>query len=269
MERCFELGYLREGENKLNFNGAYKKSHPTTRDKFQAEIDGMERVNGLDHPNIRKAIFRGNDFIVYEEPPVREGSSEKRAMNLTDAISHLSPYESARLIQDVAAGLQKIKDSGLIHGDIKGPNVMVFWTEARGYYAQIIDFTPIDATPEQFARGWASTPGYGTTPAERNFLGENVAERFGGVDMKALAVFLDKTTTAVWKDRVPRPLLDKLNVINEEYQRMGKMADPKGLETFRAEWQALMREFPGAPLQAAPAGSNVAYEATAQAPPPS
>lgn len=97
-----------------------EKSTPEAVANFNREMKTLAR---LDHPNLVRAYDAGQDgsvhFLVTEYVPGKDLRKMVRAQGRLDMAT------AAKIICQVAAGLQHAHDQGLIHRDVKPGNVLV------------------------------------------------------------------------------------------------------------------------------------------------
>lgn len=92
---------------------------PAVRDRFRAEAEAVAR---LSHPHIVQIFEVGEDagrpFLALEY--LGGGSLDSRLSN-----APLAPDAAAKLVADVAAGVQHAHDRGIVHRDLKPGNVLL------------------------------------------------------------------------------------------------------------------------------------------------
>ena len=93
----------------------------------------------LAHPNICHIIRLGEteDSLVYVVMPFVEGEI---LSDRTNRLGVIPPIEAARLVADMASGLQVAHDLKIVHRDLKPENVMVCPRPGGGDYAVVMDF---------------------------------------------------------------------------------------------------------------------------------
>lgn len=125
-----------------------------------ARHDEAVRARRVNHPNVVRAVDRGTwDQVPYAVFEYVEG----KRLDTCFAPNRASPAEAARIVQQVAQGLQAIHSAGLIHCDLKPANVLV---DSEGK-ARITDFGLAQYQPQAAAEGeyesaGDASHGYGT-----------------------------------------------------------------------------------------------------------
>jgi hypothetical protein len=101
-----------------------------------AAIAESRSVRRIDHPSVVHVLDRGrtddgNEFVVFEYV---EGAPLQRAMD--PGKTGINPDAAARVVADLAQGLQAAHNAGVLHRDIKPANVLI----ANDGRAKIADF---------------------------------------------------------------------------------------------------------------------------------
>jgi serine/threonine-protein kinase len=104
---------------------------PKMAERFRSEIKLARKVR---HPNVCAIHDYGEDRgLLYISMELVEGTDLKRILRERGA---LPPAEAYAIALQVAEGLQAVHDAGIIHRDLKTPNIMV---DAKGF-ARLMDF---------------------------------------------------------------------------------------------------------------------------------
>ncbi|MEZ4322486.1 MAG: protein kinase [Myxococcota bacterium] len=93
--------------------------HPGANERFAAEA---RLLISLDHPNVLKVYE-----LVEENPPwiVMELLAGRDLEEHRDTVDHYRPEQLALWFADLAQGLQKVHDLGVVHRDLKPSNIML------------------------------------------------------------------------------------------------------------------------------------------------
>ncbi len=121
----------------LKFLPLHLGDEPTARDRFIREA---RAASALDHPNVCTVhdIGESDDGSMYLCMAYYDGESLKQRL----ARGRLTVSEAERIAREIASGLARAHDAGILHRDIKPANVML---TARGE-VKIVDFGLADLT---------------------------------------------------------------------------------------------------------------------------
>src|SRR5687768_16535443 len=90
------------------------------RKRFEREAKAVSRIR---HPNVvAVSDFGSSDTITFLVMDYVEGIPLDR---IIEDEAPLTPSRTARIVQQIAAGLQEAHSQGFVHRDMKPPNVMV------------------------------------------------------------------------------------------------------------------------------------------------
>jgi len=121
----------------LKFLPLHLGDEPTARDRFIREA---RAASALDHPNVCTVhdVGESDDGSMYLCMAYYDGESLKQRL----ARGRMTVSEAERIAREVASGLARAHDAGILHRDIKPANVML---TARGE-VKIVDFGLADLT---------------------------------------------------------------------------------------------------------------------------
>jgi ankyrin repeat protein/serine/threonine protein kinase len=151
---------------------ASKKSH---LDAICLEVKSLTAPRLRSHPNIARLLAWTFDDASVHQPPLllMELALCDLAQLLANKERELSAGKAYLLCAGIAAGVDAIHQEGLVHGDLKPQNILIFDVGPRGLIAKLSDFglsvRPMEHSRSELSQGGKGAAGtrLGGTPGWR------------------------------------------------------------------------------------------------------
>ncbi|KAL9632393.1 MAG: hypothetical protein Q9164_005345 [Protoblastenia rupestris] len=130
--------FLLDADKRLDLSDSRGSSRQVR--SMMLEITALCHPRLRGHPNIVELLAWGSSPTNWHDVPFI--ALELADMDLATLLQNenvVSPSEKLDLVQDIACGLDAIHEIGLVHGDLKPANVLIFG-EPEGWVAKLADF---------------------------------------------------------------------------------------------------------------------------------